>query len=119
MSFQAAGVGWGHRKKSARVVAVRSKKLWVMGVLLLRGMAEALASAVAGGTAVLTDGTAELEDGVAVAPASSAAVQAGASPVATVLATDCRESAGASAKTELFVYVHGAARRVSGRQCEH
>ena len=98
MSFQAAGVGWGHRKKSARVVAVKSKKLWVMGVPLLRGMAEALASFVAGGTAALTDGTAELEGSVAVAAASSAAAEAPASPVFTVLATDCRESAGVFSK---------------------
>ena len=50
------------------------------------------------GMAVLTGGTAELEGGVAVAAASSAAAKAGASPVATVLATDCCESAGVSSK---------------------
>ena len=98
MSFQADGVGWGHRTKPARLVDVISKKLWVIGVLLLRGMAEALASSVAGGTAVLTDGTAVLEGGAAVAAASSAAAEAGASPVTTVLATDCCESAGVFSK---------------------
>ena len=67
-----------------------------MGVLLLRGMAEALASSVAGGTAVLTDGTAVLVGGDAVAATSSAAAQAGASLVTAVLATDWCESASVS-----------------------
>ena len=60
MSFQAAGDGCGHRTKSARLVDVMSKKLWVTGALLSRGIAGALESSVAGGIAVLTYDTAVL-----------------------------------------------------------